>query len=1184
MFKPISSKTNFPELERDILRWWKETDAFNKLRRLRAGAPRWSFIDGPITANNPMGVHHAWGRTYKDLFQRYRAMQGFDQRWQNGFDCQGLWVEVNVEKDLGFQTKKDIENYGLAPFVILCKQRVLNYAAVQTEQSVRLGMWMDWNDTDTLRMLSEKLGENANQVIELDGAKGKVRGTVEQLVGQLGLPELGGSYFTFSDENNYQIWGFIKKCAENGWLYKGTDVMPWCARCGTGVSEHEISTEDYPDLTHPGVTVRLPLRERAGEYLLVWTTTPWTLTSNVAVAVGPFLTYLKVKQGDAVYYLSEGTTKMLKGDHQVLGKLKGAEMEGWTYDGPFDDLPAQQQKGGFVPSELKNHVTRPTTNAVDAHRIVLWKDVSDAEGTGLVHIAPGCGAEDFHLGKELNLPVVAPIDENGVFIEKFGAFSGMSAFDVAPLVAESLKQKGLLYRLEDYTHRYPTCWRCKTELLFRLVDEWFISMGETYDKPREQLTPAEKARSLRYQIMDVVDQIKWIPGFGYEREMDWLKLMHDWMISKKRYWGLALPIWECANCGHANVIGSRDELQERAVEGWDKFDGHTPHRPFIDEVKIKCDKCGSKTARIKDVGNPWLDAGIVSMSTMGYRTDRAYWEKWFPADFVTESFPGQFRNWFYSLLAMATAVTGRPPFKTLMGYGTLFAEDGRPMHKSAGNMIEFNEAAENIGVDVMRWMYSKQRYESNMLFGYHVADETRRTFLLPLWNVYAFFVTYANLDKWTPVSTEQSTVISDLDRWILARLQEVIAQATAALDEYDAPTAVRALEPFIDDLSNWYLRRSRRRFWKSEDDDDKRAAYATLYEVLVTLTKLLAPFMPFLTEAMYQNLVRSVDADAPESVHHCFFPRDDASRVDARLLADMNVARQVVNLGHSTRAAKNIKLRQPLARALVVADAAQRESLTHLRDLVADELNVKSVEFAAREEELVTYQLRPNFATLQEKVKQLVPEPDTDDKVAKKDAREKRKSLTGAIANALAAQNASQVAARVRAGESLTLTVNGLAIELAASDVLVTPEPKAGFAVASEGTLVVALDTALTPELADEGLAREFVRRVQDLRKSAGLEVADHIRVFYDATPKLARAIETWREYIAGETLADEMRARAAPSRAASIEDAFDGERVTVALEKYRAQVKSPRRSRRAAPRKRVSKGRPKLASKKKKR
>jgi len=1148
-FKPVSSKTNFPELERDILRWWKETDAFNKLRKLRAGGKTWSFVDGPITANNPMGVHHAWGRTYKDIFQRYKAMQGFDERWQNGFDCQGLWVEVNVEKDLGFKSKRDIEAYGLAPFVVLCKQRVLNYSAVQTEQSVRLGYWMDWNDTNTLRMLSEKLGENPNQMLTVQGPQGPVTGTVEQIVGQLGLPQLGGSYYTFSDENNYQIWGFIKKCADNGWLYKGTDVMPWCARCGTGVSEHEISTEDYPDLTHPSITARLPLRGRANEYLLVWTTTPWTLTSNVAVAVGSELTYVKVKQGNDVYYLSEGTTKMLKGAYETLGRLHGTEMEGWTYDGPFDELPAQKMVGGYAPAELRNHIGNAPTNSAQAHRVILWKDVGDAEGTGLVHIAPGCGAEDFHLGKEFGLPVVAPIDENGVFIENFGEFSGMSAFDVAPRVIESLRQKNYLYRADDYTHRYPTCWRCKTELLFRLVDEWFISMGETYDKPRNQLTREEKARSLRYQIMDVVDQIKWVPQFGYDREMDWLRLMHDWMISKKRYWGLALPIWECTECGHANVIGSRDELQARAVEGWDKFDGHTPHRPFVDEVKIKCDKCGGKTSRIKDVGNPWLDAGIVTMSTMGYRTDKKFWEKWYPADFISESFPGQFRNWFYSVLAMGTAMTNQPPFKALMGYGTLFAEDGRPMHKSLGNAIEFNEAADNIGADVMRWMFARTRYETNMLFGYHVADETRRMFLLPLWNVYSFFVTYANLDKWTP-PVETQNLASLLDKWILARLQSLIAEMTPLLDGYDSPSAARAVEPFIDDLSNWYLRRARRRFWKSEDDGDKQAAYATLYQVLVTLTKLLAPFIPFVAEAMYQNLVRSVDANVPESVHHTEWPRVDEEKFDKQLLSDMAVARSVVNLGHSTRAAKNLKIRQPLGRAIVVADAAQRAGLMHLSDLAADELNVKTFEFAAREEELVSYQLRPNFATLNEKAKLLVPEPETDDKQIKKDAREKRKALMGGLQSALAAQDASQVAAMVRAGESFTLDVNGLVIEIAPADVLVTPQPKPGFAVASEGTLVVALDTNITPELRAEGLAREFVRHVQDLRKIAEFDISDRIVTYYVASDVLANAIQTFAEYIKNETLTVELVAGAAPENSPTDEDKFDGETVKIGIVK----------------------------------
>ncbi len=1157
MFKPVSSKADFPEIERRILDWWKKTDSFGRLRRLRVGGPRFSFLDGPITANNPMGVHHAWGRTYKDLWQRFRAMQGFDQRWQNGFDCQGLWVEVNVEKDLGFKTKRDIENFGLAEFVLLCKQRVLNFAAVQTEQSIRLGMWMDWNDPDLLRRLRDDLGKDSQRIITVQGPEGPVTDTVEQIVGRLGLAELGGSYFTFSNENNYEIWSFLKKCADRGWIYKGTDVMPWCARCGTGVSEHEISTEDYPDLTHPSITVRLPLRGRQGEWLLVWTTTPWTLTSNVAVAVGPDLTYLRVKQADSILYLSEGTRHMLQGPYEVVGKLSGREMEGWTYDGPFDELPAEQEVGGHVAAELRHHIRSSPESAARAHRVILWKEVSEAEGTGLVHIAPGCGAEDFALGKEFDLPVVAPLDENGIFMEGFGPFSGMSVFQVAQPVADSLREKGLLYRLEPYTHRYPTCWRCKTELVFRLVDEWYISMGQVYDKPREQLTPEEKSRSLRYQIMDVVDQIRWIPGFGYEREMDWLRNMHDWMISKKRYWGLALPIWECPSCGNFDLIGSRDELHARAVEGWAEFEKHTPHRPFIDQVKILCSKCGEKTSRIKDVGNPWLDAGIVPYSTMRYRSDRAYWNKWFPADFITESFPGQFRNWFYSMLAMSTVMEKRPPFKSILGYGTLLAEDGRPMHKSLGNMIEFNEAAEAVGVDVMRWQYATQRYDSNMLFGFHTADETRRRFILPLWNVYSFFVTYANLDNWTPdvppfpIAERRLGARSPnvLDTWIVSRLQQVVGEVTAALEDYDAPRATRAVEPFVDDLSNWYLRRSRRRFWKSETDEDKQSAYATLYQVLVTLTRLLAPFMPFVTEEMYQNLVRSVDLAAPESVHHSAWPQASAGKQDAELLAEMAIARQVVTLGHAIRATKNLKVRQPLRRAIVVADESQRAALVRLRDLVADELNVKEVEFVEREQELVTFQLRPNLASISQKVKVLIPDPpDEADKAIRKQLREQRQGLNRGIQDALAGLDSGRAAAELREGRSLALKIEGRPIELSPGDVLVQPQPRPGLAVASEGSLVVALDTEITPELESEGLAREVVRRIQDLRKAAGLEVSDHIRVTFEATPRLARAIATFRDYVAGETLSDDLSSGAVSSNVTKTEDAFDGEKITIGL------------------------------------
>ncbi len=1091
-FKLVSTRVDFPAQEREVLLWWKESDAFNKLRQLRASSSkRYSFLDGPITANNPMGVHHAWGRTYKDVWQRFNAMKGSNERWQNGFDCQGLWVEVNVEKDLGFKSKRDIEAYGLAPFVILCKQRVLNYAAVQSEQSIRLGYWVNWDDPDQLRLLSDKLGSDPNEVIEYKAPDGMIEGTVEQVVGQLGVGHAGGSYFTFSDENNYQIWGFLKKCFDQGWIYKGHDVMPWCYRCGTGISQHEIVTEGYVDKIDPGLTVRFPLVGHWGdgeakESLLVWTTTPWTLTSNVAAAVGPDMTYVKVKQADEYFYMSKGTTKILKGKYDVVAEIAGRDMEGWQYFGPFDELPIVKKSG-----------------AIEAHKVILWEEVSDAEGTGIVHIAPGCGQEDFALSKRYGLPVIAPLDENGYYITGFDWLTGLLVVDVKDRIVDALKVKGRFYRIDNYSHRYPVCWRCQTPLVFRLVDEWFIAMD-----------------GLRQPMIDVTNQMRWIPEFGKDRELDWLRNMHDWMISKKRYWGLALPIYECKHCGHFEVMGSQQELRERAVEGWAEFQGHTPHRPYIDAVKIKCKQCGSIVERIKDVGNPWLDAGIVSMSTVSYRFDHKYWQQWFPADFITESFPGQFRNWFYSLLAMSTAVTGQMPTKTVLGFATLLGEDSRAMHKSLGNSIEFNEAADQIGADVMRWMFANQRYETDLLFGYHVADETRRRFFIPLWNVYSFFVTYANLDHWTPGVDRGE--LSSLDKWILARLQALIEEMTAGLDDYDLPRAAKAAEEFVDDLSNWYVRRSRRRFWRSESDADKHAAYSTLHTVLVTLTKLLAPIIPFVTETIYQNLVCSIDPRAPESVHHTDWPQVDRSLLDQTLLNDVALSRSIVALGHSIRASNNIKVRQPLGKAIVVVNHTQQESVNRMQDMIADELNVKTVELAENEADLVTYQLLPDNKKLGPKFGAKFPQ------------------VRGALKDA----DALKVVETIRVGEHVFLGE----FDLAPDEILVSPQPREGFAIASENGVVVAIDTHLSNELLREGLAREIVRRVQDLRKSAGFEISDHIVLTYQTSGEVKASIDHWASYIQSETLADELID--AEPRGTIESDEIDGVKIALGVEK----------------------------------
>ncbi|MBN1145820.1 MAG: isoleucine--tRNA ligase [Anaerolineales bacterium] len=1132
-FKDVPNKVDFPAQERELLKFWQQTGAFQNLYELRKDAPHWSFIDGPITANNPMGAHHAWGRTYKDLYNRFWTMRNRQLRYQQGFDCQGLWVEVEVEKEMGFRSKKDIEDFGLEQFVRKCKARVLRFAAVQTEQSIRLGYWMDWNDTEQLRLLADLIERDPMQKITIQGPEGLLTDSAEMIVGRLGLPELGGSYFTFSNENNYMIWSMLKKCQRKGWLYRGADVMPWCPRCATGISQHEIVTDGYAELTHPSVTLRFPLRDRQKESLLVWTTTPWTLTSNVAAAVGPDLAYVKVRQGDEAFYLSRGTLHMLRGDYQVLEEMKGEDMVGWTYDGPFDNLPAAQKPGGLT--ELMELVRNVEQSAAQAHQVILWDQVGETEGTGIVHIAPGCGAEDFYLGREHHLPIIAPLDEEGFFLDGFDWLSGRDVSEIAPLIFEDLKRRGMLYQVEDYTHRYPTCWRCKTELVFRLVDEWFISMGETYDKPRQELSAEEKERSLRYQIMDVVDQIRWIPEFGYSREMDWLRNMHDWMISKKRYWGLALPIWTCKECGHYDVIGDEHELKARAVQGWDVFEGHTPHRPFIDAVKLQCPQCGGLMSRIEDVGNPWLDAGIVSFSTLRYRRDPAYWRKWYPAHWISESFPGQFRNWFYSLLAMATVIDNSPPFLENFGYATLLAEDGRPMHKSWGNMIEFNEAADKMGVDVMRWLYCAHKPENDLLFGYNRGDEVRRQFLIPLWNVYSFLATYANLDGWTPRAEgfdpnypEGPTPHSEnlLDRWVLARLNQIVPVVTEALENSDSLEATNALSGFLDDLSNWYVRRSRRRFWKSEADADKNAAYATLYHVMVKFGRLLAPFTPFVTEAIYQNLVRSVFPTAHSSVHHTLWPHYDPAAVDERLVEQMELARRIASLGLSARNGAGLKVRQPLARAMAYA-GKQRTLDEEFVEIVTDELNVKTLAFAEQASELVTYKLLPNNKLLGPRFGALLPK----------------------LRAALEAADSGAIAADVSAGIPVSLEVEGQALSLQPEEVLVQSEPAEGLAVAADKWATVAVDVRLTPELRAEGLAREVVRRVQAMRKEADFDIADRITTYYQAEGDLAQVFQAWADYIKAETLSTRLVAGEPPEQAYTQAHKVDGLEITLGVQ-----------------------------------
>jgi isoleucyl-tRNA synthetase len=1144
-FAKVETQVDFPAQERAILAFWERTAAFEKLRAQNRGKPRWSFLDGPITANNPMGVHHAWGRTYKDAYQRYFAMTGHELRYQNGFDCQGLWVEVEVEKELQLRSKRDIEELvpgdrfaSIDRFVQLCKERVDRFARVQTEQSIRLGYWMDWD-------------QDADWALPPDQRK---------------------SYFTMAEENNYTIWSFLKKCYRRGLVYRGYDAMPWCGRCGVGLSQMEMH-EGYQLVAHRSVFVKFPLRQRSEvggqrsevggqrseEYLLVWTTTPWTLTSNVGAAVNPGLTYLRVKHRDEVYYLAKGafTAQRLeeqfkrkewlegvpklksleqifkeKGGYEILGELPGSALVGWTYDGPFDELEAQNHAAGYpaaIADVVLNQDWGPPKSAKNLHRVIAWDAVGEAEGTGIVHIAPGCGKEDFQLGKEQGLVPIAPLDDAGTFLPGFGPFSGTSALspETTDAILHNLQEKGRLFAVEKYPHSYPHCWRCKTELLFRLVDEWYINM------------------SWRDEIMRVTEEVTFLPESinGKARELDWLRNMGDWMISKKRFWGLALPLWVCEACNHFDVIGSRAELRERAIEGWEQFDGHSPHRPWIDLVKIRCEKCGGTASRVPDVGNPWLDAGIVPYSTLKYTSDRAEWQKWFPADLITECFPGQFRNWFYAILAMSTMMEERPPFKVLLGHALVRDERGEEMHKSKGNSILFEGAADEgyqviakdgklhkhppLGADLMRWMYCRQAPASNINFGPGPAQEVRDKFIMKLWNSYAFFCNYARLDGFDPAAPPVPER-PDIDRWILSDLQLLVRSARSAFERFDVQALCLQAEAFVDDkLSNWYIRRNRRRFWKSEQGADKLAAYQTLYTVLVTLTRLCAPVIPFVSEQMYQNLMADAPARAA-SVHHTSFPEADVALIDEPLSEEMDALLRLVSLAASARNAVKIKVRQPLAELRIHPGSdAERRAVARFAEQIQDELNLKRITLHDGSATLLSFEIKANPKNLGPKLGPRLK----------------------AVQMALAALDPAQVALQVQAGQSVAVTVAGETILLEPTDLWVAPKVESGWAGIADRATQMLLDARITPELAREGMAREVIRHVQNARKEADLALEDRI-VLHLATAdaELTAAIAEHRDYIGGETLVRQWAEE--PLGANRVEVKIDGRALTIELRK----------------------------------
>jgi isoleucyl-tRNA synthetase len=999
MFTPLPDKPDHPALELEMLEVWERERTFDQLRERNRGGPIWSFVDGPVTANKSLAVHTAWGRTLKDVFQRYKALRGFDQRYQNGFDCQGLWIEVGVERDLGLNSKREIEEYGLEEFAARCREVVVRSSEELTRGSIRLGQWMDW----------------------------------------------GNDYFTFSDTNIEYIWKFLKIVHGRGWLYMGHRSTEWCPRCGTSLSQHELSQAGvYQERADPSLFVRFPLLDRPGEYVVIWTTTPWTLPANVAAAVHPDEEYGRRENGEWV------ATKLFPKE-TFVDRKPGRELVGWRYRGPFDDLaPGSQVE----------------------HRVISWDDVTMDQGTGIVHIAPGCGGEDFELSRRDDLPVLTPVDESGRFYDEYGWLHGLSTTEAADQIIGRLGETGFLVEAGLYTHPYPHCWRCDTPLIFRLSDDWFISVEE-----------------IRPTLLEENDRVEWVPAYMGKRMDDWLRNMGDWNISRRRYYGLPLPLYPCS-CGHLNVIGSKAELAERAVEGMEQL--QELRRPWIDRIPIRCEECGDPVTRIPEVGDVWLDAGIVPFSTLGWENpewipegyatgaakgltkadlpDHAYWEQWFPADWVSEM-REQIRLWFYSQFFMSCVLIGRSPYRRVLGYEKMLDETGREMHGSWGNMIRAEDAFAQMGADVMRWQFCAQPPDRNLLFGFGPAHEIKRR-LLTFWNSVRFLVDYANIERFEPTWDElhvEGVDLRPLDRWLVERTKLLVAAAERGYEETLTVDVMRAFESFLDDVSNWYIRRSRRRFYSFDE-----AAFRTLWFALVQSLRAIAPIMPFLADGLWRNLVRG----GPSSVHLAGWP--ELGEPDAVLLAEIADVRRVVELGRQARSTSKLKLRQPLRR-LVVAGAST--SAHGHADEIADELRVKEVVFG--EVEASELRVKPNLPVLGPKLG----------------------AKLGPVRELLARGEFEEL-------DGGRFQVDGHVLE--ADEVLVEHVGREGWAVASDAGVTVALETALDDELVLEGRLIDRVHEVNVLRRDTGLEITDRIKLWLPD----ADLIERYRDRLMQETLA----------------------------------------------------------------
>ncbi len=1046
MFKAVNPKLDVPSMEDSVLKFWKKQEIFKKTVEQRQGKPEYVFYEGPPTANGRPGVHHVLARAFKDMFPRYKIMRGYHISRRGGWDTHGLPVEIEVEKQLGFTNKQQIEEYGIDKFNELCKKSVFTYIQEWEKLTERIGFWVD----------------------------------------------LETAYVTYTNDYIESVWWILKNFWEKDLLFKGYKIVPYCPRCGTPLSDHEVAL-GYDDAEDPSVFVRFPLVDKPDTSFLVWTTTPWTLPANVAIAAHPDVDYVTVERdnngvSEKLILAKSLLEKVFRGEEvKVLDTFKGKKLKGVKYKPLFT----------FVTLD------KP------AHFVVMGDFVTTEDGTGLVHQAPAFGAEDMEMAKQYDLPIVLTVQPDGTFIPEVTPWRGVFVKEADPQIIADLEARGLMFRAETLVHTYPFCWRCKTPLLYYARESWYIR------------TSAKKEN-----LVGLNKTIHWVPDhIRNGRFGNWLENNIDWSLSRERYWGTPLPVWECDDCHDRECVGSVKELSEKAGKDLTELDLHRPH---VDNVHWKCVKCGGEMSRVKDLIDVWFDSGSMPYAQWHYPFENQdKFEAQYPADYICEAVD-QTRGWFYSLHAISTLLNDKVSFKNVICLGHIQDAEGRKMSKSLGNIVQPWDVINAHGADALRWyLYTATPPGQERRFSSDLVGDVIRSFTLTLWNVYSFFVTYANLDK--PQGLKVLAPTNELDRWLLSELNALVRDVTAAYEDYDVTNATRPVEEFVETLSTWYVRRSRRRFWKNESSSDKQSAYSTLYTALVTVAKLIAPAMPFVAEELYQNLVRSVDETAPESVHLAEWPVVMEEFIDESLNTEMNLVMKLVSLGHSARQKANRKVRQPLAEAAFsVGNNTERAALMKNVEVVQDELNVKQVRLLDAATEAVSHTVKPLPKQLGQKYGNKFP----------------------AIQKAILAMNAEEVARTLTSGSPLEVTANGETFQIVSEEVEVKALAKEGFAVAEDGAYVAALVTTLTPELAAEGLAREFVRRVQDLRKTANLDVADRIELFVEASAGLKTAVETHADYIKSETLTVKLSFATPPANASVVEDAFEGETVKVGLVK----------------------------------